>query len=297
VVHKPDKALGLGLGLVILMTILVIDLILALGMLAQQPGMTLFFHLALLVLSVPLLALWTFWYAGLVTLRYSLDRNALRIRSGVVKHVIPLDAVLGIRQGTEVEVSERFRGVGWPGYLNGVMHLAQLGPLWALSTEPLDRQLIVVTSVGCYGISPREPKAFQRECIALRRLGSIRAVKQRAEPASIARLGLWRDRLFWATLGLAVSGNVALLGYVMARYDSLPTRVPLRFGAAGQPLHVVGRAWVLIMPLIGALAWATNAMLGAILHRWERLSAHLLSTMAAAVQGALWLAAVRVIGR
>jgi hypothetical protein len=177
------------------------------------------------------------------------------------------------------------------------MQLAGLGHLWTLSTEPLERQLVVVTPKGCYGVSPRDTRGFVRDCLALRALGALREVRQGPVRAALARLDLWRDRTFWLMVLVAISANVALLGLVMAQYPLLPARIPLRFAASGEPLHVVGRAWIFVVPLIGGLAWLTNTLVGSVLHRRERLAAHLLVTMAASVQAPLWFAVVRVIGR
>ena len=296
IVAKPDKVLGLVVGLVILMTILGIDVVLMGSVVRHGPGMAMFFNLVLFVLSLPLLALWTYWYSGLATLSYFLDRNALTIDCGIARHTVPLPEVVRIVPGSEVKVARGFRGVGWPGYLNGAMQIEGIGQLLTFSTEPLDRQMIVVTPSKAYGISPRDPQAFESEIAVRQAVGAIRKAREEVELTRLARLALWRDRTYWLALLVAFVANLALLGFIMARYELLPERIPLRFSSLGEADYVADRVWVLVVPIIGALTWLTNALLGTVMHQWERLGAHLLATTALGVQVVLWFAAVRIIG-
>ncbi|MBM3189315.1 MAG: DUF1648 domain-containing protein, partial [Chloroflexi bacterium] len=191
--------------------------------------------------------------------------------------------------------SRGFRGVGWPGYMNGRLRLKRLGWLVSLSTEPLQRQLIVVTETQCYGISPRDPTEFLHHYVQYRALGAVAAIEQGVERNLLLRLPLWSDLAFWGAILVAFVANVALFGLIMARYGALPERIPLHFNAQGEPLRIASKAWLLLVPGIGAAALFVNALLGAALHRWERLGARLLVFAALGVQAIVWSAALVVL--
>ena len=159
---KPDKTLGLGVGLVVVLVIIGMEAFLLQSMLDQPPGLNLYVMALLFVLSVPLLVLWLYWYYGLVTLRYTMDRDALVIACGASRYVVPMDAIQRVVRGDEVAISQGFRGVGWPGYLMGSLRLRELGLMLVASTEPVERQLIIVTERMCYGVSPRQPGSSSR---------------------------------------------------------------------------------------------------------------------------------------
>ena len=292
---KPAKTLGLVGGLVIMLTIIGVDLFLVQSAVGQTLSLNLYFTVLLVILSIPLLILWAYWYFGLLTLRYQLDRNALTISCGTSKHVVPMEAIEAIVPGREVRVRQGFRGIGWPGYLLGRVYLEDLGLLVVHATEPLERQLVVVTSTICYGISPRDPARFLEDLATRRALGPTRPVPQIAEHSWLASLPVWRDRLFWGGLTLAAVTCIALFGLLANRYGMLPERIPLHFDATGEVDRIAAKDSLLVIPWIGALALGANGFLGVLLHRRERLGAYLLLAMAFMVQVVLWVAMMRIL--
>jgi len=102
--------------------------------------------------------------------------------------------------GSQVSASGGFRGIGWPGYLRGHMRLKGLGRLVVHSSEPLPRQLVIVTRSGCFGISPGDAQKFIEALEAHRALGATRALEQTVERGPIAALEIWRDRWLWVSV-------------------------------------------------------------------------------------------------
>lgn len=296
-VWKPEKALGLAVGLVIPLGIVGADLFLVQSMIRQAPGMSWFAVSLLLAFSLPLLALCIYWYYELVTLRYHLDRNGLVIASGMRRLVVPMDAIRAIIPGDAVDAAGRFRGIGWPGYLRGRIKLRELGCLLMHSTQPLKRQLVVVTESECYGVSPRDPSRFMEDWRVRRGLGPTSELQQGLQLARLAALPIWRDRGFWVLGVLGLTINVALFGLVVSRYGDLPQGMAIHFGAQSHAGGVASSVRVFVVPGIGLLTLVLNGLVGSILHRQERLGAYLMVCMAVSVQAVLLLGAVGVLNR
>jgi len=294
---KPDKSLGLGVGLVVVLVIIGMEGFLLRSMGGQPPGLNLYVMALLFVLSLPLLALWLYWYYGLATLRYTMDRDALVIACGASRYVVPMDAIRRVVRGDQVEIAQGFRGVGWPGYLMGSLRLKELGLLLVASTEPLQRQLVIVTDRMCYGISPRQPEHFLADLATRQALGSLHPAEQTVTYVSFVAAPVWRDRWFWGMVLLAFAANAALFGVIALRYPALPERLPLHFDAQGMVDRVDFKSGVIVVPMIGALSLAANGVLGAILHARERLAAWLLAGMAVVLQVVLWIAALGILER
>lgn len=295
-VWKPSKTLGLVVGLIIVLVVIGVDAFLIDRMLKQSFGLSLYFTGLLFVSTLPLLALLAYWYHGLAALRYILDRNALVIACGAFNHVVPLDCIVNTVPGDQVVVSRGFRGVGWPGYLRGRMRLRGLGTLQVYSSEPLERQLVIVTRSRCYGVSPQGVQGFSEAIEVRRALGSTRAVEHAVEYGRVAAWPVWRDWWFWAHVCLATVINAALFGFIAGLYGHLPDRMPLSFDASGEVGRIIPKTNLLLVSGIGALTLGVNSVLGFLLHWRERLAAYLLSGVSLAIQPILWWAVVAIVG-
>jgi len=294
-VWKPAKVLGLIGGLVIVFTIIGVDLFLVQSAREQSLNLNLYFTVLLIILSIPLLILWIYWYYGLLTLRYQLDRNGLVIACGTSRYIVPMEAIEEIVPGKEIRILQSFRGVGWPGYLRGRVYAEKLGPVVVHATEPLERQLVVVTNSLCYGISPRDAAQFLEDFTTRRALGPVRSLPQVIEHAWLVSLPVWRDRWFWGSLILAAMACAALFGFLANRYGTLPERIPLHFDAQGEVDRIAAKEGLLVVPWIGVFTLAVNGLLGLVLHKRERLGAYLLSSMVLMIQVVLWVATVRIL--
>lgn len=295
-VWKPSKALGLVVGVILLLTLLASDAFLLESLSRQPLGLGAFFTGLLLLLSLPMLALWCYGFYGLVTLRYEVDRNALVISSGLRREIIPLPAIQQVLRGSEITLTQGFRGLGWPGYLLGHAQVKDGGILRVHSTEPIARQVVIITPSLCYGISPREPEAFIQDLRARQALGPVRQVAQSSERTAWLAWPVWRDTWFWILAILALVASAALFGLVLGRYGSLPERLPLRF-FRGEVERVAAKSGLLLLPSIGGVTWVVNTLLGWWLHQKERLGAYLLVTTALLIHLLLWPSVLAILGR
>jgi len=293
---KPSKALGLIVGVILLLTLLGSATFLLESLRRQPLGLGAFLTGLLLLCSLPLLAILLYGLYGLITLRYELDRNALVISSGLRREVIPLPAVQRVLHGSEIKVVQGFRGLGWPGYLVGRVRMEGDQVLLVHGTEPLARQVVIVTEARCYGISPRAPEAFIQELQARQALGPVREVAQRSEHVAWLAWPVWRDRWFLGLVVLSLLASAALFGLVLGRYGSLPERLPLRF-FRGEVERVAAKSGLLLLPSIGGLTWVVNTLLGWWLHQKERLGAYLLVTTALLIHLLLWPSVLAILGR
>jgi len=293
---KPAKTFGLVIGLFILLTIGGVEAFLLRSILAQDPGLSAYITGLLPVLSVPLLGLWIYWYYGLATMRYYLDRNALVVACGATRHIIPLTAIQSIRPGADVALSEAFHGIGWPGCLMGAARTREGAEMVVCSTEPMDRQLIVVTEDRCYGISPAQTERFLEEWAAQQALGPVRRVQHETAHLPFAALPVWRDRAFWAALLVGLVASVALSGIISGRYGALPDRIALHLNPQQAAFRIVAKADMYLFPAIGILMALANGAAGIVVHRRERLAAHLLAATSVGLQAPLWIVTLSVLG-
>jgi len=293
---KPAKVLGMVVGMLIILTILGIDLFLIRNIAGQPFGLNLYLTMLLTICTLPLLALWIYWYYGLATLRYHLDRNELVIISGTTRYAIPLQSIRRIRRGNEYTETAHFRGIVWSGYMRGRTQSAEVGPIEIHSTQPLTRQLVVETDNQCYGISPRHTDRFLDDFDRRCALGVMRESEPAKTRVGLAALPLWRDRGFWALWIAVFITNAALFGMIAERYTSLAARLSIHSNLPGQVALIIPKSGILIVPAIGAVVLVIDSILGILLHHRERVGAWLISLVALGIQGVLWVAALGIVG-
>ena len=158
------------------------------------------------------------------------------------------------------------------------------------ATQPPRQQLVAVTDQGCYVISPHDPEEFLQDLALRRDLGVIRRPEQRWERTGLASWPIWRDRGFWFVVLFALGLNVALFGFIVSQYPSLPERIPLSLHVQGLVERIASREFLLAIPAVGTAVLFINTLLGMVFHRHERLGALLLAFTVLGVQPLLWLA-------
>ncbi|MFN8484581.1 MAG: PH domain-containing protein [Anaerolineae bacterium] len=273
-----------------ILALLGIDAALVVGMARVGVGLMAFVAGALLLLSLPALAVLVYWLWGALSLRYAMDRNAVRIHWAATTHVIPLPNITAIEDGADFYV-ERVHGYHWPGLLVGLGHLDRLGSAVICATRPLPEQLILVTRRGRYAVSPADRVAFIEALGTRQRLGPTEALAETAWQPRWMRLPIWRDRLVYALFGAGIVLSLLLWAWVSLLYGSLPASLPMR-GIAATPL---ARAIALWLPLAGAAALVVNSTLAVAVHRRERFAAYLSLGSAVAVQVFIWIALLHAV--
>lgn len=115
-----------------------------------------------------------------------------------------------------------------------------------------------------------------------------------APPSALARLR--DDRAFQVLLALAFVFNLALLGYLAARFEVLPDPIPLHFDSAGFPDRIEAKSGIFGLPIIGTIIFGVNVALGLVTHQWQRAAALLIAASALLVQVLMWSAVLSIVG-
>ena len=95
--------------------------------------------------------------------------------------------------------------------------------------------------------------------------------------------------------GLCAAINLALLGYLSARFPGLDYLLPLHFSNLGQPDRIGTKMELFTLPIIGLIILGTNLILGLALYRSERAGSYVLWGAATAVQALFWLATFSIV--
>jgi hypothetical protein len=299
--YKPKFSLGGVLGLLAIGLILAVDALLVRALVVHsirpQEINLLSFLIGLVVLaSLPALVLAAYETVSWFTLRYHLDRNGIAIRYAGSEEIIPLGEVKRIVPGRQFgDTPVRKRGIHWPGHERGEGIVPGVGRTRFLSTGPTADQLLLMTPGQAFAISPQNTDGFLKGFEARRAMGPNRLLERELRHPSWRRLSLWTDQTAWALLGVALGINLALFGYLAARFPGLDLQLPLHFNELGQADRIGMKMELFGLPIIGLIILGTNLLLGLLLYRRERAGSYLLWGAAAAAQALFWLATFSIV--
>lgn len=286
----PPRCWGLLVGGLLVLVTLLLDAF-WIWQITHWPVTFLSFVQGVLVaLSLPWLGLLIYWWYGLATLRYHLDRNRLFIRWGLVRQIIPLPQILQAEIGGQLISPLRYRGGWWPGLWAGRGEVQGKGQTFFYATAPLDRQIFLETPAVTYAISPPDLELFLRELARRREMRPTQQLELSAQRPAFLNWAFWKDRTALGLLGLGGVTLAALFGRLCWRYAALPERLALHFDAQGQVDRIGQRGDLFALPIIGLLILVVNLVLGLVLYRRERTGAYLVWGSVVAVHVLLWLA-------
>jgi hypothetical protein len=294
--EKPPIGIGLIAAAVIGLALFGVQYVLVTTIRSLPTGPGLGFTVAVQMVALALAVLWIYGLIELLSLRYAVDRNGVEIRTAFAKQTIPHAAILRVEPGTSAGPAGRLRGMTWPGYMRGTLSAPPFGRIAVWGTEPLERQLILVTDEMCYAISPADRAGFMQRYAMRQDLGALESLPQRLTPIGIATWSIWHDRSYWMAMALGLALDAALAALSVIKYSTLPTIVPLHWNAQGQADRLASRSEVFAIPQIGFVVLLICLVLAIVLHHRERFAARLLAWGCIGVQIALWAAAWNVLG-
>jgi hypothetical protein len=298
---RAKFSIGGPLGLSFVGLILVVDgwlvyWLVEHGIRSQQISFWVYLAGMLVLLSLPVLVVLLYQVIGWLTLGYHLDRNGIYIRWAGAEQVVPIRDIQRIVPGAQLgRAVVRRRGLRWPGHERGLGMVPGIGRTRFLATRPLAEQLIVVTPGLAFAISPRGAEGFMQGFEARRALGPNRLLARALRRGRWFSWHIWRDQTAWMLLGAAVVINLALFGYLSARFPGLDFQLPLHFNRLGRADRIGTKMELFALPIIGAIILGANLALGLILYRRERAGSYLLWGSAAAAQMLFWLAAFSIL--
>jgi hypothetical protein len=291
--------------------LIVLDLVLAYLMAARPVGgSTFIFLLMVLALWLPIgYVLWRAWACR--TLVYWIDRNAVTLAWGPIRHVIPMGDVQAIRRGDGVaallqgvavaqgpngQVDQPALAIAerWPALARFVIYGPDLGTrrllagarVYSVATQPLPDQLLLHTARGVYGISPADPDGFLDALEQHHRLGPTHLVMHQRHYPRVVRWPLWQDRFMLGLLVAGFLGALLLLGIAMSRFASLPFALP--------QWDNLDRRMIFLFPIFGLAVWLINGAWGLIVYERQRVAAGLLLGGALAAQAAALVALLSI---
>ena len=291
--------------------LIVLDLVLAYLMAARPVGgSTFIFLLLVLALWLPIgYVLWRAW--ACLSLAYWIDRNAVTLAWGPIRHVIPIGDMQEVRRGAAVaamlpgvalaqgpngQVDQPARALAerWPALGRFVIYGPDLGTrrflagakVYSVAARPLPEQLLLCTQRGVYGISPAEPGDFLAALEQLHQLGPTHLVAHERRYPRVVRWPLWQDRIMLGLLLAGFLGALLLLGVAMSRFPSLPFALP--------QWDDLDRRMIFLFPIFGLVVWMINGLWGLLVYERQRVAAGLLWGGALAAQAAALVALLTI---
>jgi Bacterial PH domain len=235
--------------------------------------------------------LFAYWTWGCRSLRYVVDRNALSIRWGNIRQIIPLANIEKLVPAGVEEV--QIAGVNWTGHHVGVGEVPDMGEVMFYSTHRnLNEVLYVVTPGGTYGISVLDHVFFAQTVQSNQSRGPLFEQRQSVRRWGIAAQSFWLDPVA-RMLTLALAGTfVVVLAYVLNMYPDQSQSIALRFPSLGGVVRVADKSELLDIPRSAFGFLAVDVVLAAMLHSWERMVGYVLLLAGIAIQIMLLVAAI-----
>jgi hypothetical protein len=301
VTQRAALSVGAPLGLLLFIPIVGLDVLLLRWLIndsirPQEIHFLSFLAGLCVLLSLPLLVVLAYQVVSCLTLRYHLNRNGIVIRWAGNEQIIPIGDIHQILPGRELKnPAVRRRGLRWPGHERGDGMVPGVGRTRFLATQPLEGQLLLVTPGLAFAVSPQDPVGFLEGYAARQALGPNRLLERELRRARWFAWSIWTDETAWTLLGAALVINLALLGYLSARFPGLDYLLPLHFNNLGQADRIGTKMELFALPIIGLIILGTNLTLGLVLYRRERAGSYLLWGAATAVQALFWLATFSIV--
>lgn len=233
---------------------------------------------------------------GALTLAYEMDRNGLYILWMGNRAVVPLALIESVDSGLGGERLS-WRPAQGIGYYWGQRRTSAGRRLHLFATRSPARSLLIHTANESYVISPADPDSFVQDLEQRRRLGAVKPLAPAIEPGRVFFYAFWNDRLVRWSLILAFGLNLALLGFLAARYPMLPATVEMRFNAVGEVAELRPRHQALFLPLAAFMLSLLNTGLGLTLYQREAIGARLLQFASVLVQVLFGVAIITIITR
>jgi hypothetical protein len=179
----------------------------------------------------------------------------------------------------------------WPCPERRRLATAAFGPVNAYSTRPLSEQVVLITPVESYGLSPADTPGFLEALQERFALGANRVLEPELKRPPLWTWPLWSDRLALFLIAAGLLGVLVMFGALSFRYPGLSADLPMHFDVTGLPDRIASKSELFTLPLIGLAVWLFNTIAGVWLYRHvQRGAAYLLWFGALAVQGIAGLA-------
>jgi hypothetical protein len=301
----PPRRRGLVLQIGSSLVLLALGGICLLQGLAAELGLVFLVFMALALILFAPVPILIYRIYGLLTSRYTLERDGIRIRWGLRSEDIPLPEIEWIRPAADLPTFylpvsfTRFKSMPlpwlhWPGSLIGSRQVEALGKVEFIASEE-STLLLIATPQRIFAISPLDPQGFVRGFNAINEMGSLAPLEARSLYPTFLMARLYADRigryLLLAGLGL---GAVLLIWVAL----TIPAHASLSIGFSptGTPLDLGPPERLLLLPILYGLSYLSAFLAGAFFYRRpdQKLLAYILWS-ANILQALLLLGAVATV--
>lgn len=224
---------------------------------------------------------------------YTIERDGLSLRWGLRREDIPLTELEWIHPADDLLTPLKKPAFSMPGAYLGLVDHSDLGKVEYLASSI--KSLVVIESFNnVFVLSPEDPKEFMRAFNRSLEMGSLSPIEPfSAEPAELIQ-NVMQNR--FARIALITSLVLTLLLVVLTSL-LIPTRQVISLGItpAGNALEPVASTRLLILPLLGSLAFVLNVIVGLFFFRHEEQQPVSFAIWAAAVLTPLLLIAATLV--
>lgn len=294
----PPRTAGLAINLLVILLLLSAA---ALGLIQVSTAplsLLTVLWIVLPLVGVPLSLFLLYDLYGLLTARYHLDRDGLRVRWGWAVEQLPIGTIRSmhlVRRGEGLaSLAGRLR---WPATTVGSLEGAgaeRLDFFLALGGEDLVRVELEGRSLL---LSPQDGPGFIEAYQQAALLGSLQPMPNLSQRPRFAVAELLADRAGRLLLLAGILLPLILLGYLAFRVPDLPSQVPFGFDPQGIPVTFAPPGRLLLLPMISGLCWLFNFSFGLWLYRLppQRMLAYALWGASVIVGGLFWGATIQLL--
>ena len=296
---RPSQFTGLAIGIFLILLLMGVIGWSVFQMSSGDLSVWLTLWILLPLISLPLVILLIYRLYGLLTARYSIDRNGFKLRWGLAFDDIPIQELVRVDRAEAFGLTQLPPiGFWWPGLVIGRKVVENLGEVEYFSTRGPSSMVVVQSGERYLAISPRDVEAFLQAVTDSLRMGALsshEAVLTRPNFA-LARLGSDRMALLFVILGGLLP--LVLFGYLLLIVGSISGQVAFGFDSAGAIDTFAPPGRLLLLPMIGGASWFLNLFFGLWLYRTRtnRPLAYMLWAGAVLIGGLLWGAALQLLG-
>lgn len=271
VVFRPPRALGVIIAGAFAAWGFVIALLALTIAWGAEPGFKAFLAWVVVVFGTIIGLAFAYWAFALAMLAYLVRPDALEIRWGMRRTVVPIASIQRLVPGRTLDPPD-VSGLTWWGCHIGAGDVKRVGFTLFYSTHTSPEQLLyLVTDGQAYGLAVENQAVFAEAIQSRAALAPVEVHgQQRSFGVGPAELPLWGDRVaLWA---IVIGGVLCALvfGYVFTSYPGLPEVVELSFPALGGIVRVGDRSELLEIAYLAAAIFGGNVVAGTALHAVER---------------------------
>jgi len=276
-VFETDSRLPFTAGIVAMLAVLGAMIASILGAVLTPVSIITFIYILIATALLPLMVMIGWQTTGYVRSSYALDRNALVIRWGDVREIVPMADIQRVIAATDIIDGLHFRRIPLPGWWHGAGHHPALGRLIFYSTEGLQNQIVVITPDRNYVISPYDADAFLDAFNARFDMRPTQHITYSHMQPQYMNWWFWRDRTAHLLLLVMLIVHFGLVALATGRYPTAQAQIPLHFDAAGLVDRVGPRTQIFIPVIAGTVLLLLSTVAGLLIYaRRERGLAYLL---------------------